>query len=726
MTLTNTVPTIAIYEEFTHSPAELTDALKALVIGPHYELRRFSNSDEKSLCSLGSYDKDTAKEYNWPNRAAGAVVDNGYTKVFIENALLRYFYNPLGDAHVIQAVAPNKVRAADIVWKTANGVNRSTSLKERDVAVGDVIKIAGTDELAAPIEHITTVAGFQYEQISAVVPATATADAANAGSGGEGAAVGTTTGFTGIAITASAATFEPLPYGLVGDTYVITCTEAMTGGAIATAHFKATSASGLDDVADFQVAGSGTAKTFGRFGAKVTMTGTTNIDVGDTVSIAYARTYTEPTVTVSDDTYAGDNDLTYVIRALTADVDTGKNTFSVTTTNGSDSSGPYTVAAGDDLNVGSWGLKVSFDVVACPGSVWYLDVKAAANGACQTILLKNSMPADLANAISSVSSPGDIVGVNAAIDLAVTLYIKKTVELSADYYTQADDSITVDGGAYSTDASWSWMGELVTLPIDDGDLYVEYRALLQTFVDGRSSISDAAVVEDTLGPLCNDNPLALAVYLTCLNAHGVEVGFIGTETDDLEGYNKALTAVKDDFRCYSIAPLTQSITIQDAIKAHTLAQSGPERSRFRTAWLNSESPRNKLVSSLNSNGNTLQSTISVDGNGDYTQLAGVSGQFETDGVKAGDVVRINFTVGGGYDSYVIDRVENEDLITLMSGPSAAVSTATKIEIWHTQTKAEIASDYAAKSQYYNDRRIRHIWPGTVELSDGTPVAGYYA
>lgn len=729
MTLTNTVPTIAIYQEFTHSPTELTDALKALIVGPHYELRRFATADEKELAALGDYDSGSGGVYDWPNKTAGAVVDEDYTKVYIEDALLRYFYNPTGDAHIIQAVAANKIRAADIVWRTTDAADRDADLEERDVAVGDVIKIEGTDieeGTGDPITHTTTVAGFEYEEVAAVVPATADEGDGIHEDNSVGTVVAAHPSITNT-ITASAAAFDALPYGLTSETYTITCTQSMSPGSLETARFKATSASGLDDVADFTFEdGFGNPQAIGAFGGTATITAGADIEVGDNVTITYNADYTKPTVTTVEDGYTGADDVTYVIRVLAVDEDNTTNTFSVTTTDGSDSSGPSVVTVGDELTVGSYGITVSLDELACPGDVWYLDVTAATDGACQTIVLKNSMPAALATAVNATSLPGDIVPEDEAIDLAVTLYIKKTVELDAEYYTQDTDEITIDGGAQAYDSSWTIGGNESLLPIESGSLYVEYRALLQTFVDGRSSLSDSSDVESTLGPICGDNPLALGVYLALLNSHGVEVGFIGVESDDLAGYNAALDAVKDDFRCYSIAPLTQDVTVHDAVKSHVLAQSEPERSRFRIAWLNSASPRSVVISDETSDGSVLKATIAEDGNtGNYVILSAEDAQFVTDGVQAGDTVRINFTVEGDYDEYEIEDVA-EDILTLVSGPDTEVSVATKIEVWHAQTKAEMAAAYAAKSQHFADRRVRHIWPGTVELSDGTAVDGYFA
>jgi len=62
----------------------------------------------------------------------------------------------------------------------------------------------------------------------------------------------------------------------------------------------------------------------------------------------------------------------------------------------------------------------------------------------------------------------------------------------------------------------------------------------------------------------------------------------------------------------------------------------------------------------------------------------------------------------------------------VAGPAAAIAVAQKIEVWRTQTSTEEATTYAALSAGFNNRRIRHIWPSTVELSDGTSVPGYYA
>ncbi len=175
------VPQVKVFQEFTQTPAAITNPLRAFVFGPNFDVKKFS--DNEGL--LGQYDSSADTAFAWPDRPAGAVVDQDYTKVWIKDALLRYYSNSSGLAtDEIAGVVNrnNRIRAEDVNFK-ANGVlwPLDTALNDRDVAVGDVARV-WSNVGGTTYELWTSVLGFAADQAAASIAATATADTDNSGS----------------------------------------------------------------------------------------------------------------------------------------------------------------------------------------------------------------------------------------------------------------------------------------------------------------------------------------------------------------------------------------------------------------------------------------------------------------------------------------------------------------------------------------------------------------
>ena len=84
-------PQVLVFQEFTIVPTEITEPLRAHIAGPNAVLHRYSVSDEKRRIRLGGYNKDVDVNHLYPERQAGSVVDKAYTKLFADNALLKYY-----------------------------------------------------------------------------------------------------------------------------------------------------------------------------------------------------------------------------------------------------------------------------------------------------------------------------------------------------------------------------------------------------------------------------------------------------------------------------------------------------------------------------------------------------------------------------------------------------------------------------------------------------------
>jgi len=172
-------PRVLIQQEFLQLPVYGEFPLPAFIIGPNFDLHRYSVAGEKASTIIGTLDGVALPEannydpvgseivmnnstvigtrYDIPNVLPGAHVDQSYTKVFAESVEAQYFpLEALGssiesDASVELVPGPsgqyhsNQLQFTEVYLKTANGHDRSSCFGDRDVSIGDIITV--TDDL---------------------------------------------------------------------------------------------------------------------------------------------------------------------------------------------------------------------------------------------------------------------------------------------------------------------------------------------------------------------------------------------------------------------------------------------------------------------------------------------------------------------------------------------------------------------------------------------------
>lgn len=752
------LPQVLVFQEFETIPTPLAQPQRACIIGPQYDLHRYSAADEKSGIYVGQYDPLSDQCYLWPGRLPGGVVDMDYTKVFIDNALLQYFNDPAGDPSVITWVAPgkNRIRADSVIWQTANGYARSASLL-RDVKIGDAIKLLASS-CGSPITLWSYVSGLIADVIASIIDAAA-ADISNQ------ADIGSTTG-TAVQTAGShnyvsadsvdASAYDGLPDGKVTETYTVVVIAGSTGGDATSALLRVTSASGLDDVAEVTPSAFGAPTPIGARGLTVTWgnssesseSSASGIDpndflIGQTWVIDVQQQYSKP-VPASGGNYVGGQDTTYVVEVTRGGsfASPVKPQVTVTTTTGIDLSGPTTVpASGTAVVVGTQGVTISFTGTAlCKGDRFLIPVTAAANGPVRTLVLANNLPDALRGDCSSGSSSSS----GAPPDLDVTLYIKKNIEVPENRtgyaplvnWEQTETEICLKLGIISYDEDWQTGGILQPLPVMGGSVYAQHRDLVASACATVGTAADVSEVPTLLGTVDPDNPLAFGVYKALENSNGEEVKYIGVcahSPIELDDWLAALEILVGRDDVYSLVPLTQDKDILDAVLAHCEAESSPENGRWRICWLNmaAEEVIGIYTTSTKSGGGPVLATITDDpdtSGTQYTLVEATGETFITKGVRSGDTVRALYTSDGfgnlTYTEFIVDVVLNEESIRLVSGPSAPVNVPSKIEIWRTLTKTELAAELAQKPGLFKSRRASLVWPDEVGNA-GVTFPGYF-
>lgn len=736
------LPQVEVFQEFSLLPAELTDTLRAHISGPHAYLLRHADADEKPLGALGRYDPEGDRDYPWPGRPPGGVVDRGYTKLRVDNARLQYFEDLIGTGDVVVPVSAQRIR---LVHPTdgflANGAAypRLPGLFNRDVRPGDKAYVRGTVGGTA-YELETYVKAVEADPVSAEV-GTAVEAPENWGTQAGTVAVAQTAGAdaSDLALAADDTDYNALPDGAINDVYTVEVIESSTGGDLATAELRVTTASGNDDDLHVTPAAAGTAFPVGTRGLTLTFTsaGDQDLIVGQRWEVTAHDGYVA-VMADSGGTYRGAVSTTYIVEIVRggffADPDPNlRPRFRAITTHGTDSQPARTIAAtGTAYPVGTQGVTITFTAAGAPtgvrkGDRYYIAVQAAADGRFGILVLGHSLPAQLVP----------------ATDLDLKLYVERDVMVDEEpgddpNWTQEDTQLVVKGGLVAYDEAFTDDGEEPRpLSIEAGDLFVEYRAWLPDLVTTVGTISDVGDLDRLIsGPLHPDNPLKWGVYQTLRNANGSEVKYTAVaEPDDHDSWVKVLELLVGRDDVYNLVPLTFDMTVLNLYAAHVEGQSAPATARWRALFAAVQA-RTQLaaVSADNSeDGEVVLARVADDpdsGGTQYTWLTVPAGNanFVTNKVVPADIVRTNYGIdlAGNevYEEFVVDEVINEDTIRLVAGPPASISVPQKIEVWHHMTRDEIARDILRRTGGLNSRRVKLVWPDVVG-SGGILQEGYF-
>ena len=743
------LPQVKVFQEFRIAPVATAGVLNSHISGGHAELFRYAVPDEKLNIFLGSYDYLAETSYSWPSLAPGAVVDTTYVKLYLDNAKLKYYQNDAGVGSLVAPVAnhPNRIRAAGVAF-TDNGTSypASAAFLDRGARSGDAVYIRG---IASGTTYTldTKVVGFIGDDVAA---STAAAVAAATNKTSQSAAVNVDdigTVKNTITVTADATDYDAREDGAIDDYYTVEVIQSSRDGDLTTAALRVTTSSGLDNIASVTPAAAGGFTTIGTRGLKVEFdsnptasassaasmddVSANDLVVGQKWRIRVIQVFSPSTAT-SGGTYTGTSDTSYIVEVTKGGAFSSSPQITVSTTNGVDYSAPITVnAASTAFNVGNEGITVSFSGTGlCKGDKYYIEATAVSPGYMRTIVLEDDLPTE-------------IQGVS---DLDIKLYIVSPVlllpqnrEESAPNvnYTTSSTELIVQESATAFNTSWTDNGVMVALPVEAGEMYVQYRSWLQTYVGEFGTVNDVADLPAALGTLHPDNPLCWGVFMALQNSNGQEVRFTAVSNpEDNDAWLNVLDVVSDREDLYNLVPLTFKQPVLDAYKAHAQDQSNAEVGRWRAVVLGLSVDRSTAVVSAatSSDSSEVLATISDDpltSGTQYTRLTvpANNAKFNTKGVRAGDTVRYFYVTDGfermSYTEYTVESVTSETTLRLKAGPATPVAVAQKVEIWRNLNNTEYASEIAMAAGKYSSTRVVAIANQLVTLSGYSNQPSYF-
>jgi hypothetical protein len=529
---------------------------------------------------------------------------------------------------------------------------------------------------------------------------------------------------------------------ILEDTYTV---EVTTGGNLAAARFAVSSQALAFPDRQVVALDAGDVLTVDNFNGndvKLDFTGTTNFTVGTkwTLGVRAAVTQVNPQANAADPArgYTGPSDMVYkvFVERGGAFFDPTANNFAtcarlVISASDVDTSSAVLPQLNTAFNVGSFGVVAKFTAASnngglITGDVYYIPVTSERLGRVRIVEFSEDMPDAMVNIATSWAAKLFLVQKSIQVP-AVRDMVEGTTNWSIE-----ENYITINSGITSYDNRLTAAGAPARLTVAKASLFVEHRDLLQDNINAIDSVRSLADVTTKLGTVHPDNPLAQGVYDAVLNSNNMMVYFIGVESNDLNGYTKAIKISEKSDKVYSFAPLTFDRVIQDAVVAHVNAYSTAEVGRWRIAWLSVKDAPTKVMYDLKEDGTSYQATITDDPGVSGTQYKLVTmpgAKFIEDGIRPNDRIRMNFRLNPDgkviYDEYVVDTVRTQTSLTITRPLPSPISGLTKAQVVRVYTRSERANNVALIGGEYNNRRVRVVFPDTFKYGNVTKE-GYFA
>jgi len=175
-----------------------------------------------------------------------------------------------------------------------------------------------------------------------------------------------------------------------------------------------------------------------------------------------------------------------------------------------------------------------------------------------------------------------------------------------------------------------------------GPIYISYVAVRKDVTSsaqqpGLLRFDDTTQLEATLSPINAENPLALGLFFSLLNAPGIQCTGLGVDAvsaDSPFGTVEAFTRAAEyleGFEVYAIAPLSHDAPVHQVFSAHVSALSSPELKGERVAIINPGVPTNR-VDDLVASG-TDGATVGPTGLSFDTKVANLSALVQAQGIS---------------------------------------------------------------------------------------------
>lgn len=745
-------PKITVTQFYETVPGVSVAQLYGVVVGPKREIVEKGVSDD-SLTSYGEYDPSSDTEYELKGLPAGEGADPDSVRLTLTDAYGLWGGVASSDDN---AWNPDASRASqinapagygylfDFAGEDGEDYEKDADFGNRGLMAGDYLRIVhegGT--------MISKVVGFVHSYNNAQAseddgffsPAAANKDTQTA-SGTFAIVVGNAAETRIAGDFAVDSNYEgDFAKAKLDDVYTVEITKA---GGFGVAEFAVTSANG-DSSTGVAPANDSTAVAIGTKGLEITMGNleTRAFELGEKFTITVEAAYTKAVFQAEnvsggefDSSYTGVSDGTYEIQVVKGGRFDGGPLpkVAVVTSSNFDRQSAVEVEGATDtyaFDAGSLGLSLFVESSSeglLAGERFYLTVTGKKKIGAKSVIIQDPLPKD-----------GGING--SSFDLGVDFLIKKSeiVIPRAGYPDSGDVAFEVGptGEEIEVKAAMEFSDpgilddsdEEVSLKVVKANLWVSYNAIYTSGGPQWGTISSASSIAGILGPIVPENEVAYGAYKMIQNTGGAPIKYMTVPGGDSDAWDAALAALEGKSDAYHILPCTTDPATIARFETHVLAMSNPEMGAERRMFFALDDTRIRHI--------LLYKPGTTDQWGGYVGLTAGSSPAEyldatipgatlvTDGVRSGDRLRVNFGIDDlgddTYDEYAIASVDDEENLTLVSGPDGAIGSSgspVRVEVVRTQTAQEWADYGAAQSESYGDLHFSRCFGGENVIDDG--------
>lgn len=397
----------------------------------------------------------------------------------------------------------------------------------------------------------------------------------------------------------------------------------------------------------------------------------------------------------------------------------------VTDTAGIDRPQTYVVSHGSFMDLGTYGLQFKFGTLSGTGDnpadfntglrkgdTFYIDTVAAAATGALGILVLSGQVAD-----ATLWDSADAGSTLFELDFRVLFSGEIPKKGNADpqfTWTATADGVKVRRElplqVTSRDEGFNWVPVKASA---FGRLFTHWRGLVPALTgETIKFLRNEVDIKARLGVEDIDNPACMSALYAYRGSQGKGVYVARLKTNDLAGYKAVLSQAERVDGIYSVAPATDDLDVQKAVRDHVNKCSQEDWKLWRRAYFGTGSPGAYAFLSTDANNSPLLATITANGSGNVVVNA-TGANFATNGIRAGDLYRTNYSLNSWGDTswveFLVQEVNSNDELLLVAGPSSPIGPAIKFEIWRPDTGTSQVEFVGNRAESFANRRVCVIW-----------------
>lgn len=322
---------------------------------------------------------------------------------------------------------------------------------------------------------------------------------------------------------------------------------------------------------------------------------------------------------------------------------------------------------------------------------------------------------------------------SATITAVVKRVSPEDTMLESQYVTAKSDKFTIKTGASISTSVLDTAGVVVT-----ADVAVAYRALRKDIANDFLTITSQSVAEAQLGKINVQNPLSVAASLVASAVSDMTYKVLPIDTDDKNGYLKALDILSTTEKVYVIIPLTDDKDVISSYASHCKTMSEPEKSRWRVMYANMPMPTTKVMIELN------DGVLAKGGDDDHCYLKDTAnGMFITNRARVTDFMDVYSDQNVYQYSLQLLEVLNDSVAEFSTlkwnrtsegyvetEEKVTVSTNTNVryEVVRVLDTQGVADAISGVAESFSNKRLRYVMPDSIMLNINSVdemMPGYY-